>query len=830
MNIYFKEPCLDLSAGGDIFVRSVSRLSYVLIVAITVVFFFSDLEALRWLSIVFLFFTLDRVIHLGEGEIALRELKGENVNIAMALTPRAHAFLNAAFRRSLAVSEDFSLVLLSFLASERDTKEVLKRLDVSPKEFAAKITDFVSRDVLPANRADLLSNLEDVARGAYVVALETNEKFIHPRNLLLGLYKNKYPAVYRIFGLFNIRFEDLKEALLFGRYAKSMAGIRRVPAHLGGFAHRPRRLRHRVMNRAWTARPTPTLDEFSEDLTDLAREEKIGLLIGHEKEFSDLLSIISRPGKPNAILVGEPGSGKSTIMAHLAFRMIKDDVPSVLFDKRLVSLEITELLGNAPPEILASRIQKIFNEIVLAGNIVLFIPNIHDLFRTAQAKSLSAIDLLLPLVRNSAIPLIGETYPREFKQYIEPRTDFLDQFDVVRVEEINEGEAIRFLAYYSLILEKEFGVYITFRAVGSAVRLAHRYFRGRPLPGSAVDLLKRAAGRATQIRTKIIDEKVIIALAEETSKIPIEAAGGAEAEKLLNLEVLIHERLVNQETAARAVSRALREYRSGLSRKGGPIATFLFVGPTGVGKTELSKILADIQFGSKEAMRRFDMSEYQEKSSISRLIGASDGERTGALTDAILENPYSLLLLDELEKAHPDILNLFLQVFDDGRLTDSLGRTVTFENTIIIATSNAHSDFIKSEVEAGRKMEEIGEELKKKLTDYFKPELLNRFSDVIVFRSLNPDEIAAIAKLLLGDVSRLVEEVHGITLSYTDEAIRKIAEMGFSSIFGARPLRQVISERVRGVLAEKILKKEIDRGNKIELILDNGNFQFKITE
>ena len=585
------------------------------------------------------------------------------------------------------------------------------------------------------------------------------------------------------------------------------------------------------MNRAWTARPTPTLDEFSADLTDLAREEKIGLLIGHEREFSDLLSIISRPGKPNALLVGEPGSGKSTIMAHLAFKMIKDDVPPVLFDKRLVSLEITELLGNAPPEVLASRIQRIVDEIVLAGNIILFIPNTHDLFRTAQTKSLSAIDLLLPLVRNSAIPLIGETYPREFKQYIEPRTDFLDQFDVVRVEEISEENALRFLAYYSLILEKEFGVYITFRAVSAAVRLAHRYFRNKPLPGSAVDLLKRATGRAAQARVKTVDEKVVISLAEETSRIPIETAGGAEAEKLLNLETTIHKRLVNQETAVGAVSRALREYRSGLSRKGGPIATFLFVGPTGVGKTELSKILADIQFGSKEAMHRLDMSEYQEKSSVSRLIGTSDGERTGALTDAVLENPYSLILLDEFEKAHPDILNLFLQVFDDGRLTDSLGRTASFENTIIIATSNAHSDFIKSEVEAGKKMEEISEELKKKLTDYFKPELLNRFSDVIVFRGLNPDEIEAIAKLLLGEVSRLVEDVHGITLAYTEDAIRRIAELGFSPVFGARPLRQVISEKVRGGLAEKILRKELGRGNSVMLAPNSeGEISFEVTE
>ncbi|MEK7086680.1 MAG: AAA family ATPase, partial [Patescibacteria group bacterium] len=345
----------------------------------------------------------------------------------------------------------------------------------------------------------------------------------------------------------------------------------------------------------------------------------------------------------------------------------------------------------------------------LAGNIVLFVPNIHDLFRTAQNRSLNAIDMLLPVLKNESIPVVGESYPREFKQFIEPRSDFLEQFEVVSVEEISEAEAVRFLIYASLILERKFKVFITFRAVRKAVELAHRYFKNKQLPGSAADLLKQTLAEASHNRLKILTAEMIIGTAERQSKIPIQKASDEEIKKLLGLEVLIHERLINQNVAVASVSRALREYRSGLSRKGGPIAAFLFVGPTGVGKTELSKILAKIQFGSSEEMVRFDMSEYQDKQSIFRFIGTPDGERSGALTDAILAKPYSLILLDEFEKAHPDILNLFLQVFDDGRLTDSLHRTVDFQNTIIIATSNAHSDFIKTEIENGRKIEEMPE-------------------------------------------------------------------------------------------------------------------------
>lgn len=333
------------------------------------------------------------------------------------------------------------------------------------------------------------------------------------------------------------------------------------------------------MNRAWTSRPTPILDQYSTDLTDLAREEKIGFLIGHAREFEHLLNVITRPGKPNALIVGEAGVGKSALIAHLAFRMVKDEVPSVLFDKRLVSLEIGDLVADASPDVLAGRLQKMAEEILLAGNIVLYIPTAHDLFRTAQGKALSAVDFLLPVIRNQAIPTIAESYPREFKQLIEPRSDFLEQFEVVPVNEVNEEDALTFLIYSSLIFEREYKVLVTLRALKKAVELAHRLFHEKPLPGSALDLLKQCLGKVSGRGQKTLAESDIIDVAEEQSRIPIGMARGAETEKLLNLESFIHKKLVNQDAAVKAVSQSLREYRSGLSRKGGPIATFLFVGP-----------------------------------------------------------------------------------------------------------------------------------------------------------------------------------------------------------------------------------------------------------
>ncbi|OGM90245.1 hypothetical protein A3J77_00035, partial [Candidatus Wolfebacteria bacterium RBG_13_41_7] len=731
--------------------------------------------------------------------------------------------------KSLASSVDFFLCLVNFLAKTKDVETGLERMNISLAEFQKKIGDLLkdSKKNKSFPEPEIIAKIENLAKASFEIALANNEKFVEPRNIFSALSLIDEEKVSQLFGVFSIEPKDVENALIFSRFKNKFRWLKRLPASLGGFANKPYKIRHRFMNRAWTARPTPTLDKYGTDFTDLAREERVGFLVGHRNEYDRLVDVLSRENKPNALLVGEPSSGKETLVYHLAYELVKDKTQKNLFDKRLVSLSFGNLVSGAADAEVALRINNIIEEIISAGNIILYIPDIHNLCKTSGQQSMSAADILIPAIIDNAFPVVAATSPREYKEFIEPKSDFASAFESIRVNEISEDEAIKLLTYSAVILENQTRVIVCFEAIKQAVFLAHKYFRQKLLPSSAEDLFKEALADASQKGNRLLSANDVIAIAEKRINVPIHKATKEEAEKLLNLENIIHQKLIDQEDAVKSVSRALREYRSGLSRKGGPIAVFLFVGPTGVGKTELSKILTKIQFGSENMMIRFDMSEYQDKQSISRFIGSPDGKIAGVLTEATIQKPYSLILLDEFEKAHPDILNLFLQLFDEGRLTDNLGRTIDFTNTIIIATSNAHSDFIKSHLEAHTPFETVTEELKKKLTDYFKPELLNRFSEIIVFKTLSVSDIEAISELQLADVAKTISEVRGINLFFDEAVIKKVAELGFDPVFGARPLRGVISEKIRSVLAEKILRGEIEKGDDLNVSLDEkGNFNF----
>jgi ATP-dependent Clp protease ATP-binding subunit ClpC len=828
-NLYFDEPRLKMRTTERLILRLIIYSGYTILSAAAFAFLLSDVGQLFWLGVLIAIFLGDRLLHLGQAERSLlglnnskKRLNEQRINIAQYLTPSSLLVIERAVDKALIANSNFFLCLTKFLLENRDVREMLDRLDVPFQEFKQKIDDFLKEKKEKEN----LPALETFLKKAFEASLLSGERFIEPRGVFVALGFASNNELARIFNLFSISPDDLEDALVFGRFRKKFKWFFHLPSGLGGFAHRPYKIRHRIMNRAWTARPTPALDKYAVDFTDLAREQKVGFLIGHHEEYDRLVDILSRPSKPNALLVGESGSGRETLVSHLAYEIVKDRAPSPLFDKRLVSFSIGNLVSGAAPEEITKRLNKIVEEIASAGNIILYIPDIHNLAKTSGENHLSAADVLMPIIANDLFPVIGATYPREFKALIETQSDFSNAFEVIRVNEISEEEAIRLLTYDSLILERRYKIIISLNAIKQAVVLAHKYFRQKLLPSSAEELLKEALADASQKGDKILQADDIINIVERKTDIPIHKTSKEEAEKLLNLENIIHQRLIAQEEAVKAVSRALREYRSGISRKGGPIAVFLFVGPTGVGKTELSKILAKIQFGSESLMIRFDMSEYQDKQSIFRFIGSPDGKLAGSLTEAVIQKPYSLILLDEFEKAHPDILNLFLQVFDDGRLTDNLGRVVDFTNTIIIATSNAHSDFIKTHIEAHTPFETITEELKKKLTDYFKPELLNRFSNIVVFKTLSLSDIEAIAELQLRDLSRTLEETNGISLVFEESAIKKIAEWGYDPVFGARPLRGVISEKLRSPLAEKILKEEIVKGSAVKVVLENEEIKF----
>ncbi len=797
---YFDDPKLRMSIGGRLFVRLALYATYAFCVAATAIFLFSDVRSLRATGLLLALFLLDQIIHFGKAKKNIVKLPYGRINVIDYASPAANGVVEWAFDRAAFTGGNFYLYCAQRLLNRRDVREGLIRMDIKPTDMANQIEKMLKESPRAVSKEQLLGQSGLLVLKAIEEAYKTNDPQIDPKDLFSALAVVGDETVNRLFHIFDIKPGDLQSALLFSTgKAGSLLGL------LSG-SHK---IRHRIMNRAWTARPTPYLDQFSQDLTDLARLERVGFLIGHALEYDRLVDVLSRAGRPNALLIGDPGAGKSAIVDHLAFEMTKDRVPKPLFDRRLVKLEIGSLIAGVSQGDLQARIQKILEEIHRAGNVILYIPDIHNLLKTAGGQGVSVADVLVPAIKSGAFSVIGATYPQEYKQYIESNNDFVSAFETIKVQEIAESEAVQFLVYDSLVLEREYRVVVSFSAVKQAVLLAKKYFRQKLLPASAEDLLKEALADIVEKRRKILTGDDVIAVAEKKVNVPIHRAGKDEAQQLLNLEEVIHERLIDQEEAVKAVSRALREYRSGLSRKGGPIASFLFVGPTGVGKTELSKILAKIQFGSSEMMARFDMSEYQDKGTVNRLLDQ--------VTDAIRQKPYSLILLDEFEKAHPDILNLFLQVFDDGRLTDAAGRMVDFQNTIIITTSNANSEYIKQEIEKGTLVKDLSEQIKKKLTGHFKPELLNRFSGIIVFKPLSPADIKAIAGIQLKELAVTLRESQGIDIQFSEEVVREIAKLGFDPVFGARPLRAVISEKIRGPLAEKILKGEVVRGGKITI-------------
>lgn len=834
---YFHEPRLLMTSAGRLFVRVIFYATYGILAAACVNFLLSDITWIFWLGVLIALVLADRIKHYGRAEHSIRGKTGEKANLADFLTPDSFSILEFGYERALFVGGNFYLFLLKKLLERKDIKEGLARMDLNHEEIYLKVDELLKESLSdekykpdgPEQKLRLIAEIEKIAGLALKQAVIADNRFVEPKDIFAALSYCESTAVLRVLQLFNIEPGDLENALIFSRYKDAFGWLRQLPGTLGGFVYKPYKVRHRVMNRAWSARPTPVLDQYSEDLTDYARRGHLGFLIGHSQEYERMVDVLSRPSKPNVMLVGEPGSGKETMVNHLAYKISKDEVPVELFDKRLVLLRISSMItGSAESGEIQARVTKIIEEIIQAGNVILYIPDIHNLLKSSGRAGINAADIFLPAFASSAFSVIGATYPKEYKQTVEPQTDFAKVFENIKIEEISLNDATQLIVYDSIILERQFGIKITFGAIKQAVLLSSKYFRDKLLPSSAEDLLKEALSDAKGKNDKILNSEDVIDIAQRRVSIPLRQAKEAEAQKLLNMEDLIHERLVDQEEAVKAVSRALREYRSGLSRKGGPIATFLFVGPTGVGKTELSKILASIQFGSKDAMIRFDMSEYQDKQSIFRFIGSPDGAVSGALTDAVLQKPYSLVLLDEFEKAHPDILNLFLQVFDDGRLTDNMGRTADFQNTIIIATSNANSNFIKDSLEAGKSMAEVSEELKKKLTESFRPELINRFSGIIVFKGLSKDDTISIARIMLKDLAKDVNSNQGIHLEFSEEAIRKISEWGYDPVFGARPLRGVISDKVRSVLAEKILKGEISRGGNARAEMENDNLMFHV--
>lgn len=813
--------------------RLIARLLiFVFYISLTLIAFLLVLTKesnIKYLGYLFILFLIDRVLFVNAPPKAISKhflkslRKGEVANLSNYALDSFKRFLEVAMEKTLIGGSNFYLRLLDEFLSLKEFQKVFIKLDIKPSEFRYHLQEALKGcQITKRIKGELVQTASFLAIDSLAYCDSTHLK---PKDLFTALFFIQDPELSKLMTHFKINPEDIKVAVIFTVFHKKFFGLKIIPATLSSFVKKTPNQRHKVMNRAWTARPTPYLDSVSTDLTDLAREEKIGFLIGHEEEYKRIIDVLSRHTKNNVLLVGEPGSGKDTMVMHLAYQVSHDDVPSELFDKRVVMLSISELVAGGQPNEVIDRAHKIVNEILSAGNVILYIPDIHNLTRTSGEQFLSMADAFVPVLNRSDFQVVGACAPQDFKRDIETRSDFVATFEMVRVEEISEEDAIKLLSYVALILENQYKIDITFKAIKQSVKICRRYFRDKLLPSSAEELLKETLADVKNRGENVLNEEDIINVSQAKLNIPLKETTTEEAEILLNLEEKIHQRLIDQEPAVKAVSQALREYRAGLSRKSGPIATFLFVGPTGVGKTELAKILTKIHFGSEANMVRFDMSEYQDKKTIFRFIGApDDSSAVGSLTESIRQKPYSLILLDEFEKAHPDILNVFLSVFDDGRLTDNLGRVIDFSNTIIIATSNAHSDVIKDELERGVKISEITKDVKKRLTDYFRPELLNRFSDIIVFKTLSPEDLKKIATILLKEITDILAEKQAVNISFDDSAVNQLVNIGYSPIYGARPLRNAISENIKSLLSEKILKKEFNCGDCVVLKFNGQEF------
>ncbi|MDO8617857.1 MAG: ATP-dependent Clp protease ATP-binding subunit [Candidatus Uhrbacteria bacterium] len=573
-----------------------------------------------------------------------------------------------------------------------------------------------------------------------------------------------------------------------------------------------------AMNRAMTAQQTVLLNRYSEDLTLLARNGYIGPVIGREKEMEELLRAIES-GRRSVILVGQPGSGKSALIEALARRMVEEDVPQELFDRRLVSVHLPQLVAVGESGMAAQQLLAMLHEVGMSGNIILVLSGIEALTGESGGGPMDLAETLASELDKGYFIMIGTTTPQAWTTYLERRS-LGSKLVRVNVPDMEPDEAIRVLMAKSGYIEYQNHVFFSYAALEKAVQLAARYLTDGHLPESALEIAKEAAVLARKERGEqtFVTAEDMARIVHEKTNIPVESVTQDESEKLLNLEARLHERVIGQQDAVVAVSSAMRRARAGVREGKRPIANFLFMGPTGVGKTELAKALAAEYFGSEKAMIRLDMSEYQDHTSVARVIGIPGDERGGLLTEAVRKNPFTIVLLDELEKAHPDILTLFLQVMDDGRLTDGVGRTVDFTNVVLIATSNAGTQFIQDQVAAGTLLEQIKTTLlERELKGIFRPEFLNRFDGIIVFKPLTLDDVTQIAWLMIGSLAKGLEDREGITFRAEDAAVEELAKAGFDPLFGARPLRRKIQERVDNALADLLLRKEVARRDIIVL-------------
>jgi ATP-dependent Clp protease ATP-binding subunit ClpC len=641
---------------------------------------------------------------------------------------------------------------------------------------------------------------------------------------------------------------------------------------------------------------TPTLDGLARDLTAFAKEGNLDPVIGRSKEIERVIQVLSRRTKNNPVLIGEPGVGKTAIAEGLAQKIVNNEIPETLRDKRVMTLDMGSVVaGTKYRGEFEDRLKKIMDEIRQAGNIILFIDELHTLIGAGGAEgAIDASNILKPALARGELQCIGATTLDEYRKYIEKDAALERRFQPITVDQPSPEEAIQILKGLRDRYEAHHRVKITDEAIEQAVRLSDRYITDRFLPDKAIDLIDEASSKV-RLRSYTVppDLKKLESTLEEIRKekdaavqsqefekaaslrdkeqklreeldqtrnewkekqgrtdsevtpddiaqvvaswtgIPVVKLAEEETERLLKMESILHDRVIGQDEAVKAVSRAIRRARAGLKDPKRPMGSFIFLGPTGVGKTELARALAESLFGDENAVIRIDMSEYMEKHSTSRLVGAPPGyvgyEEGGQLTEKVRRKPYSVVLLDEIEKAHPEVFNILLQVLEDGRLTDSKGRTVDFRNTLIIMTSNVGAETIKKNStlgftaanDAGRDYNNMKDKVMGELKKSFRPEFLNRIDEIIVFHSLDEEHIARIVTLMADDLRKRLNEQE-VDFELTDKAKAFLAKEGYDPMFGARPLRRAIQKHIEDRLSEELLRGNISKGDKLTIDEENG--------
>ncbi|MCR4432311.1 MAG: ATP-dependent Clp protease ATP-binding subunit [Tepidanaerobacteraceae bacterium] len=649
---------------------------------------------------------------------------------------------------------------------------------------------------------------------------------------------------------------------------------------------------------------TPTLNQFGRDLTELASEGKLDPVIGRQKEIERVLQVLTRRTKNNPCLIGEPGVGKTAVVEGLAQRIIEQDVPEILKDKRVVSLDMASMVaGTKFRGEFEERLKKVINEIKQAGNVILFIDEMHTIIGAGAAEgAIDASNILKPALARGELQTIGATTLDEYRKHVEKDPALERRFQPIMVEEPSVDDTISILQGLRDRYEAHHRVKISDEALVAAAKLSHRYITDRFLPDKAIDLIDEAASRVRlktlttppelkeledeldavrkekdaaikaqefekaarlrdkeqEIKAKVdslkdkwhkehkldhttVTEEDISQIVSSWTGIPVKRLAEEESERLLKMEEILHRRVIGQDEAVKAIARALRRARAGLKDPSRPIGSFIFLGPTGVGKTELARALADAMFGDEDAMIRLDMSEYMEKFAVSRMVGAPPGyvgyEEGGELTEKVRRKPYSVVLFDEIEKAHPDVFNILLQILEDGRLTDSKGRTVDFRNTIVIMTSNVGANLIQKsrvlgftpEQEEERNYAAMKDRVLDELRRTFRPEFLNRVDEIIVFHALTEENIRAIVTLMVNEVNDRLKE-NGISIEVTDSAKDLLSKEGFDPMYGARPLRRVIQKRIEDRLSEELLKGNITAGDTVLIDVQDGELTFRRKE